>query len=101
MIIVVAILVAHSVDRAFYTVKQSSLSADNTVKYFGLILKLCIMVMVSFIFIKLHRVIKAEPLLKLNKTIYRTHVAALVLYYSLWVAYDVTYNVWEDDPENE
>ena len=70
------------------------MEADNTIKYFGLALKLCIMFMVCFIFIKLYKVLKAEPLLKLNKRMFRVHIAALALYYSLWIAYDVAYNLW-------
>jgi len=63
LIIVVAILVAHFVDKAFYTVKDSSSVADDTVTYFALVLKVMIMIMECYCFIRLWLVIRAEPLL--------------------------------------
>ena len=58
MIIVVAILVAHFVDKAFYTMKDSSQALDNTITYFALALKLSISIMIAFIFVRLHKVVE-------------------------------------------
>ena len=63
MIIVVACLVAHFVDKAFYTFKQSSKDADYSVTYFAFIFKVCLIVMTAFVFVRLRQVIKNEPLL--------------------------------------
>lgn len=99
MIIVVAIRIAHFADKAFYTLKESSDGADNSVRYVALALKLGIMIMSGFIFIKLYYVIKKEPLLQLNERIFRTHVVALCLFYICWVAYEVSVNVFEFDDD--
>ena len=87
MIIVVAILVAHFVDKAFYTVKDSSLEADNTVKYLAAVLKLSIALMIGYVFWRLYRVVKAEPLLQINMVLFNIHIVALSLYFILWTAY--------------
>ena len=60
MIIVVAMLVAHFVDKAFYTIQDATNIIDNTVKYLAVALKLCIMAMCCFVFIRLRQVINSE-----------------------------------------
>ena len=100
-IIVVAILVAHFVDKAFYTVKKSSTMADDTITYFAIVLRVCLIIMISYDFVRLYIVITADPMLQINNIIYRTHVAALFLYFIFWTAYETCYMLWEFEPNYE
>jgi len=53
MIIVVACLVAHFVDKAFYTFKQSSPDANKGIAYFAFIFKICLLIMTVFVFARM------------------------------------------------
>ena len=77
--------------------KTSSDEADNTVTYLALFLRLCIAVMIGFIFIKLYLVTKSEPLLQLNKKMYTMHIVTITFYYVFWAAYEVCFNIFEFD----
>lgn len=57
LVIVIAVTLAHFLDEAFYTIKDSSEIADDTITYFAVILKMSIIVMVSFVFYKIRKVI--------------------------------------------
>ena len=101
MIIVVAIVVAHFVDKAFYTFKESSADADQKVTYFAIALKLCLIVMIAYVFVRIRTVVHSEPLIKLNKTLWLLHVSLLSIYYLMWAAYEVTYTTWMLDPNSK
>ena len=53
LVIYVAVLVAHFVDKSFYIVKESSTMADNTITYFALAMKSTMIVMETYIFVRL------------------------------------------------
>ena len=57
MIIVMAILLAHFVDKAFYTFKRSSSEADQKVTYFAIALKISLIVMIGYVFMRLKTVV--------------------------------------------
>lgn len=59
-----------------------------------MVMKISILCLTCFIFIKLGYVIKAEPLLELNTRIYMTHVVATSLYYMISVAYVVSFDLY-------
>lgn len=101
MTIVIAILVAHFVDKAFYTIKQSSQTADNTITYFAIFLKCCLMSMIGFVFYKLRAEIKKESLLKMKTGMWAFHILALSLYFIWWTLYEVAYYFWMLDPNME
>jgi len=89
MIIVVACVVAHFVDKAFYTFKFSSKDASRSITYFVFIFKICLLIMTVFVFTRLRQVVNREPLLKLNKNMWLIHVVALVFYFVWWGAYEI------------
>ena len=97
MIIIIAVCVAHFVDKAFNTVKESGGFMDSTITYFALALKASIIVMIAFIFYRLHKVVKGDPYLQLNNSLFRIHVTALFLYFFWWTAYEVSFEIWEFD----
>ena len=99
MIIVLAILVAEFLDRACFTVLESSQQADKSVRFFALILKLCLLGLIVYVFIELHRVIKNEPLLKLNRRNYTTHIVVVFLYFFWWAVYEISFSVWLNDTD--
>ncbi len=101
MTIVIAILVAHFVDKAFYTIKQSSQTADNTITYFAIFLKFCLMSMIGYVFYQIKVVIKKESLLKLKTGMWVLHILALSLYFIWWALYEVAYYFWMLDPNME
>ena len=101
MIIVVAIVVAHFVDKAFYTFKESSEDADQKVTYFAIALKMCLIVMIAFVFIRIRTVVNSEPLIKLNMRQWTLHVGLLSIYYLMWAAYEIAYTVWILDPNSK
>ena len=63
MIIVLAILMAHFVDKVFYTFKESSTDADHAITYFTMTLKACLMVMITFVLVRIRYIVKAEPMI--------------------------------------
>lgn len=94
-----AILIAHFVDKVFYTIKTSSTNADHTIAYFAVVLKLCLMVVLIYVFYRLYKVVKSEPLLKLNSRMFCIHITAMFLYYFWWSAYEIAFIEWMTDPE--
>lgn len=101
MVIVVAVLVAHFVDKAFYTFKESSPDADQKVTYFAIALKLCLIIMIIYVFGRLRIAINGEPMLKLNTKIYVLHVLFLSAYFVFWVCYEIAFTFWELDPNSK
>ena len=101
MIIVVAIVVAHFVDKAFYTFKESSEEADQKVTYFAIALKMCLIVMIAYVFIRIRSVVLSEPLIKLNMRQWTLQVGLLSIYYLMWGAYEITYTFWILDPNSK
>ena len=99
MIIVLAILIAHFVDRTFYTFRQSSDSADQKVWYFAVALKSGLIIMVTFAFIRIRKVINNDPYVTLNKKLFNIHASALFIYYVLWVLYEISHTLWILDPD--
>ena len=63
MIIVLAILVAHFVDKVFYTFKESSTNADYAITYFTMILKLALCCMIMFVLFRIRYIVKSEPMI--------------------------------------
>ena len=57
MIIVMAILLAHFVDKVFYTFKRSSEEADQKVTYFAIALKMGLIIMIAYVFTRLKSVV--------------------------------------------
>ena len=101
MIIVMAILLAHFVDKAFYTFKRSSSEADQKVTYFAIALKISLIVMIVYVFVRLKTVVQSEPMLKLNMKLWLVHVVILLGYYLMWASYEVAYTFWLLDPNSE
>lgn len=101
MIIVVACLVAHFIDKAFYTFKESSTQAEHSVTYFAFLFKICLMSMLAYVFIRLPQIIKKEPLLKFKRNIWLTHVISIVAYFLTWAAYVIAFTLWSRDPNSE
>ena len=101
MIIVVAILVAHFVDKAFYTFKKSSSDADTKITYFAIALKICLMIMITFVFARIRTVVNSEPMLKLNFKLWIMHVISLIAYFILWTTYEISFTFWELDPNSK
>ena len=57
MIIVVAILLAHFVDKAFYTFNKSSDDANDKITYFAIALKLSLIFMIAYVFYRIRSVV--------------------------------------------
>ena len=93
----VAVLAAHFIDKAFFTIKDPSSIADDTITYFNLVLKIILLGTIVYVFIRLRQGIIAEPLLKLKKRIFNVHIWSLSFYWLLWGAYEVTYVVFKKD----
>ena len=94
LVIVIAVTIGHFLDQAFYTIKDSSTMADDTITYFALCLKIVIIAIVFFVFWKLRMEINKEPLLKLNKKVFRAHVSAIFVYYFFWATNEISYEVF-------
>ena len=101
MIIVVAILVAHFVDKAFYTYKKSSDDADQTVTYFTIALKLMLMLLIFYVLWKIRKVIIEEPTSKLNTKMWNSHICLIGFYYCMWASYETVYTAWMLDPNHQ
>lgn len=56
------------------------------------------MVVLLYIFYRLYKVVKSEPLLKLDSRMFGIHITAMVLYYFWWAAYEVAFIEWMTDP---
>ena len=97
LVIMVAVLTAHFIDKAFFTIKDSSSIADDTITYFNLVLKMILLGTTVYVFIRIWQVINAEPLLQLNKRLFNVHVWSLSFYWVFWGAYEVTYVVFQLD----
>lgn len=73
--------------------------AARTITYFALALKAGIIIMILFSFVRMYIVINKEPLLEMNKGMFRTHVLALALYIVGLVAHEVSFDLWSFDTD--
>ena len=101
MIIVLAILVAHFVDKVFYTFKESSTNINYFITYFTIVLKFLLMIMIMFVLFRIRYVVKNEPMLKFNSRIWKLHIITLAAYYSMWAFYEIWFTVSDDDDASD
>ena len=99
-IIVVAILLAHFVDRLFYTLKDAATDADHTIAYFAIGFNVCFIIGITVVFYRIPRIVRSEPALMLNTRLVAVHIAALSLFFSFWAIYMTAYEVWMADPKS-
>ena len=100
MIIVVAILVAHFVDKAFYTFKKSSEDADQNIMYLSIALKVCIMISICITLCRIRYVVTKEHTINLRTRLWNIHVIFITSYYILWGGYELFYTMWMLDPNH-
>ena len=62
-------------------------------------MKASLVVMVTFAFMRIRKVINNDPYVTLNKKLFNTHALALFLYYFLWIMYEITHTLWILDPD--
>ena len=101
MIIVTAVLIAHTVDLVFYTFKDSSQEADHTVAYFAIIIRILLLASLMFVFVRLGHIVRDLPLIRLKKKVWTAHMGSLLLYIVFWVAYEISYIFWVKDTNNK
>ena len=99
LIIVMACLFAHLVDRGFYTFKTSSKDANRSVAYFALTFKIGLMASSVIVFVMLYRIVKSETFLLMKQGMYLAHVIIISSYFAFWAAYTITYQFCMADPD--
>ena len=77
MIIVIAFLVAHLLDKSFYTLRDSSSDADQTAAAFFLTMRLFFWVLMIFSLASMSRIISSEPYLTYRGWVWTMHIVAM------------------------
>lgn len=94
MIIVGAFIVAHFLDKSFYTIKKSSSSADKAAAVFAFLMRGFLFVISVISAIKIYKVIKKEQFLKLQTRICYLHIVILGFNFMFIGLYELSLLIW-------
>ena len=83
-IIMIAGIVAHGIDRAFYTIKKSSDEANANMAYFALVVRFFLFGTLLYSLIRMRVVITNHENLFISKKVFWLHI---LIYFSVTVAY--------------
>ena len=100
MIIVGAFIVAHFLDKSFYTIQSSSTNANIAAALFSFTMRGFLFVMSLVSAIKIYRTIKREPFLNLNCRICYLHVGILGIEFFFQGLYELCFILWVHDKSN-
>lgn len=57
--------------------------------------------MIAYMFYRIGKVVSNEPMLKLNKQMFNTHIILIITYYIFWTAYEIVYTLWMLDSNDK
>ena len=98
-IIVCAILVAHFIDKAFFSYNDESSPLTNTVWYFVIVFKMSLLILIFFSFFMIRTwVLRDKAILNLNGPIWWTHIVFFTLFLLFYIINETYYLMWLNDP---
>jgi len=90
-------MVAHFLDKGFYTLKQSSENADQKAALFALCMRLFLMVLVIYSFITINNLVRRETFLGRHGCIWFLHTLTFGVLNLFQLLYEITLIIWIKD----
>ena len=101
MIIVGAFIVAHFLDKSFYTIKRSSSTADKAAAVFAFVMRGFLFILSILSFYKIWQAVKLEPFLRIKQRMAWLHAVILGGNFFFIALYELSLLIWATGGTNK